>query len=90
MGNLPEFFGQMVYRPPWQKIARTRMDRATLARPQQKCSVCQALGQCRRATERAAKKRAREKLRVSRAARYVCLTLRARERELDIRFDVNC
>ena len=28
LGNLPEFFGQMVYRPPsppWQKIARTPM-----------------------------------------------------------------
>ena len=24
-GNLREFFGQMVYRPPWQKIARTPM-----------------------------------------------------------------
>ena len=23
LGNLQEFFGQMVYRPPWQKIART-------------------------------------------------------------------
>ena len=22
LGNLGEFFGQMVYRPPWQKIAR--------------------------------------------------------------------
>ena len=29
LGNLQEFFGQMVYRlppPPWQKIARTPMD----------------------------------------------------------------
>ena len=26
LGNLREFFGQMVYRPPWQKIARTPMD----------------------------------------------------------------
>ena len=25
VGNLREFFGQMVYRPPWQKIARTPM-----------------------------------------------------------------
>ena len=25
LGNLQEFFGQMVYRPPWQKIARTPM-----------------------------------------------------------------
>ena len=25
LGNLQEFFGQMVYRPPWQKIARTSM-----------------------------------------------------------------
>ena len=23
LGNLQEFFGQMVYRPPWPKIART-------------------------------------------------------------------
>ena len=23
LGNLHEFFGQMVYRPPWPKIART-------------------------------------------------------------------
>ena len=27
LGNLQEFFGQMDYRPPWQKIARTPMDR---------------------------------------------------------------
>ena len=26
LGNLREFFGQIVYRPPWQKIARTPMD----------------------------------------------------------------
>ena len=25
LGNLREFFGQMVYRPPWQKISRTPM-----------------------------------------------------------------
>ena len=25
LGNLKKFFGQMVYRPPWQKIARTPM-----------------------------------------------------------------
>ena len=25
LGNLQEFFGQMFYRPPWQKIARTPM-----------------------------------------------------------------
>ena len=25
LGNLEKFFGQMVYRPPWQKIARTPM-----------------------------------------------------------------
>ena len=25
LGNLREFFGQMVYRPRWQKIARTPM-----------------------------------------------------------------
>ena len=26
LGNLREFFGQMVHRPPWQKIARKPMD----------------------------------------------------------------
>ena len=26
LGNLQEFFGQMVYRPPWPKIARTPME----------------------------------------------------------------
>ena len=26
LGNLREFFGQIVYRPPWQKIARTPME----------------------------------------------------------------
>ena len=26
LGNLREFFGQMVYRPPWQKISRTPMN----------------------------------------------------------------
>ena len=26
LGNLQEFFGQIVYRPPWPKIARTPMD----------------------------------------------------------------
>ena len=25
LGNLEEFFGQIDYRPPWQKIARTPM-----------------------------------------------------------------
>ena len=25
LGHLREFFGQMVYRPPWQKISRTPM-----------------------------------------------------------------
>ena len=25
LGNLGDFFGQMVYRPPWQKIFRTPM-----------------------------------------------------------------
>ena len=29
LGNLQEFFGQMVYRPPWPKIARTPMLPAT-------------------------------------------------------------
>ena len=28
LGNLQKFFGQMVYRPPWQKIARTPMPMA--------------------------------------------------------------
>ena len=31
LGNLQKFFGQMVYRPPWQKIARTPMPTETLA-----------------------------------------------------------
>ena len=26
LGSLQEFFGQMVYRPPWPKIARTPMN----------------------------------------------------------------
>ena len=30
LGNLQKFFGQMVYRPPWQKIARTPMGIRTL------------------------------------------------------------
>ena len=25
LGNLRDFFGQMIYRPPWQKISRTPM-----------------------------------------------------------------
>ena len=29
LGNLREFFGQIVYRPPWQNIARTPMDKLT-------------------------------------------------------------
>ena len=29
LGNLREFFGQIVYRPPWQKITRTPMQRQT-------------------------------------------------------------
>ena len=27
LGNLQDFFGQMVHRPPWQKIARTPMSK---------------------------------------------------------------
>ena len=34
LGNLQEFFGQMVYRPPWPKIARTPMAIAHDARSQ--------------------------------------------------------
>ena len=30
LGNLQEFFGQMDYRPPWQKIARTPMPQAKI------------------------------------------------------------
>ena len=30
LGNLQEFFGQMVYRPPWQKLARTPMTQETI------------------------------------------------------------
>ena len=29
--NLQEFFGQMVYRPPWPKIARTPMQTSQLS-----------------------------------------------------------
>ena len=29
LDNLREFFGQIVYRPPWQKIARTPMRTGT-------------------------------------------------------------
>ena len=29
LGKLQKFFGQMVYRPPWQKIARTPMNERT-------------------------------------------------------------
>ena len=38
LGNLRDFFGQMIYRPPWQKISRTPMDN---------CTGCN-LSQCRR------------------------------------------
>ena len=31
LGNLQQFFGQMDYRPPWQKIARTPMPMLTNA-----------------------------------------------------------
>ena len=34
LGNLQEFFGQMVYRPRWPKIARTPMAIAHDARSQ--------------------------------------------------------
>ena len=30
LGNLEEFFGQMDYRPPWQKIARTPLIKYTM------------------------------------------------------------
>ena len=30
LGNLREFFGQIVYRPPWQKIARMPMGKSDL------------------------------------------------------------
>ena len=40
LGNLREFFGQMVYRPPRQKIARTPMGaRAEMTRQLGSCSV---------------------------------------------------
>ena len=32
LGNLQEFFGQMVYRPPWPKIARTPMPGVQIVR----------------------------------------------------------
>ena len=30
LGNLQEFFGQMVYRPTWPKIARTPMEKSNV------------------------------------------------------------
>ena len=30
LGNWRDFFGQMVYRPPWQNISRTPMFKRTL------------------------------------------------------------
>ena len=36
LGNLQEFFGQMVYRPPWPKIARTPMDWAEAYSPKER------------------------------------------------------
>ena len=35
LGNLGELFEQMVYRPPWQKIARTPMHRALMPKGQE-------------------------------------------------------
>ena len=35
LGNWRDFFGQMVYRPPWQNISRTPM----MAVPQKSASV---------------------------------------------------
>ena len=34
LGNLRDFFGQMVYRPPWQKISRTPMGSAAKIFPE--------------------------------------------------------
>ena len=57
---------------PSERVVARRKDefdrrgRATLARPQQKSNLWQALGQCRGATVRAAKKQASEKLREGR------------------------
>ena len=33
LGNLQEFFGKMVYRPPWLKTARTHMRVCAQRRP---------------------------------------------------------
>ena len=33
LGNLQEFFGKMVYRPPWPKTARTHMRVCAQRRP---------------------------------------------------------
>ena len=43
LGNLQEFFGQMVYRPPWPKIARTPMhiDGLKLRQQQRKTQIQQ-------------------------------------------------
>ena len=40
LGKLREFFGQMVYRPPWQKIAHTPMKMNTLAINSKQETIC--------------------------------------------------
>ena len=43
LGNLQEFFGQMDYRPPWQKIARTPMVKENRTRPEDATKALQKL-----------------------------------------------
>ena len=45
LGNLQEFFGQTVYRPPWPKIARTPMVPAGVI--SLKCFTTSSLPECR-------------------------------------------
>ena len=40
LGNLQEFFGQMVYRPPWPKIARTPMPISEVSRLRTPSCLC--------------------------------------------------
>ena len=43
LGNLQQFFGQMDYRPPWQKIARTPMVKENRTRPEDATKALQKL-----------------------------------------------
>ena len=44
LGNLRDFFGQMVYRPPWQKISRTPMYIGLYCN--HRCAMEISFGQC--------------------------------------------